>query len=57
MGEFPPRLWPLWFSLLICSSVNYGVMNGEGLERLIAQESVTFQSAIGWDLFSLRSDI
>lgn len=45
------------FLLLICSSANYGVMNGEGLERLIAQESATFQSAIGWDLFSLRSAI
>ncbi|KAL1256816.1 hypothetical protein QQF64_012361 [Cirrhinus molitorella] len=35
------------FLLLICSSVIYGVMNGEGLEGLIAQESATFQAEIG----------
>lgn len=45
------------FLLLICSFVIYGVMNGEGLEGLIAQESATFQSEIGWDLFSLRADL
>ncbi len=45
------------FLLLICSFVIYGVMNGEGLEGLIAQESATFQSEIGWDLFRLRADL
>lgn len=45
------------FLLLICSSVIYGVMNCEGLEGLIAQESATFQSEIGRDLFRLRADL
>lgn len=43
------------FLLLICSSVIYGAMNGEGLEGLIAQESATFQAEIGRDLFRLRA--
>lgn len=56
MGEFPLVCGFRGFLLLICSSVIYGGMNGEGLEGLIALESATFQYEIGFgDLFSFGS--